>query len=265
MTVDPVAEKAASALYAARTGGVSIPPISETFGVDDPELAYAVQEANTKRWLAEGRALVGRKIGLTSKAVQEQLGVDQPDYGMLWGELGFESSAVIPIRRFIQPRVEAEIAFVMDRGVDSADADLEDVRSAIDYAVAAVEIVDSAIADWKITLADTIADNASGGGFVLGQEQRTLDELDLEGCRMALSQNGAVVSEGTGAACLGNPLNAVLWLARKMAAVGRPLAKGDIVLSGALGPMSDAAAGDRVDVQVEGFAPIHFSFDGEAT
>ena len=262
MSADPSVARAATALFDARSSRAPIQPISETFEVTDPELAYAVQEANTARWVADGRKLVGRKIGLTSEAVQRQLGVDQPDYGMLWGDLGFESGAVVPIERFLQPRVEAEVAFVMASALDTPDATLEDVAGAIAHAVAADESVDSAIADWKITLADTIADNASGGGFVLGTDQHELADIDLEGCRMALSQNGTVVSEGVGSACLGNPLNAVLWLARKMEAVGRPLSQGDVVLSGALGPMVDARAGDRIYVEIQGFAPLELDFRG---
>jgi 2-keto-4-pentenoate hydratase len=255
-------KKAAAALYDARTAGRAIAPISQTYGLMDPDLAYAVQEANTARWITDGRRLVGRKIGLTSAAVQKQLGVGEPDYGMLWADTAHESGAVISTARFIQPRVEAEIAFVMSRRVDSPEAAPEDLKAAIGYARAAVEIVDSAIADWKITLADTIADNASGGGFVLG-DTRALDEVDVRLCGMVLSRNGAPASLGVGAACLGNPLHAALWLARKMAEVGRPLAKGDIILSGALGPMVDVFPGDQIDVEIQGFPPIHFSFAAE--
>ena len=265
MSRDAEVKKAAAALYDARTAGRAIAPISQTYGLMDPDLAYAVQEANTARWITDGRRLVGRKIGLTSAAVQKQLGVGEPDYGMLWADTAHESGAVISIARFIQPRVEAEIAFVMSRRVDSPEAAPEDLKAAIGYARAAVEIVDSAIADWKITLADTIADNASGGGFVLGDVCRALDEVDLRLCGMVLSRNGTPASLGVGAACLGNPLNAALWLARKMAEVGRPLAEGDIVLSGALGPMVDVFPGDQIEVEIQGFAPIQFRFARESS
>jgi 2-keto-4-pentenoate hydratase len=215
---------------------------------------------NTKRWLGDGRRIVGRKIGLTSKAVQQQLGVGEPDYGMLWGDTAYREGEAISLKRYMQPRIEAEIAFVMDRAVPSADATLDEVTSAIGYALPSVELVDSAIADWKITLADTIADNASAGGFVLGNTRRKIGEVDLRLGGMLLTKNSEAVSLGIGAACLGNPLNAALWLARKMAAVGRPLQAGDIVLSGALGPMIPVVAGDRITVEIQGFLPFSFSF-----
>lgn len=254
------ADDAAAALYDARKRGHAIARVSETHGIVEAELAYAVQEINTRRWLNEGRRLVGRKIGLTSAAVQKQLGVNEPDYGMLWADTAYPTGSVIPIERFIQPRVEAEVAFMMRRPMASPNATLEDLMASIDSARAAVEIVDSAIADWKITLADTIADNASGGGFVLGDDRRVLGDVDVRLCGMVLSRNGLPASLGVGAACLGNPLNAGLWLARKMAEVGRPLAEGDIVLSGALGAMVDVFPGDRIVVEIQGFAPVEFTF-----
>jgi 2-keto-4-pentenoate hydratase len=158
--------------------------------------------------------------------------------------------------RFIQPRVEAEIAFVMERELRSPQASMSELISAIAYAFPAVEIVDSAIAGWKITLADTIADNASGGANVLGTHPRSVRDTDLRLCGMLLTQNGQTASVGLGAACLGHPLNAVLWLARKMAEVGRPLQAGDLVLSGALGPMVAARADDVFTVEIQGFSPI---------
>ena len=260
MKLDARAEQAAAALYDARKSGHTIAPISATYGIVDADLAYLVQDANTARWLAEGRRVVGRKIGLTSVAVQKQLGVGEPDYGMLWADTAYQDGAVVPAERFIQPRVEAEIAFVMAERIDSPDVSLADFTASVGSAEAAVEIVDSAIADWKITLADTIADNASGGGFVLSGVRRALVDVDLRLCGMVLSRNGAPASLGVGAACLGNPLNAGLWLARKMAEVGRPLCEGDIVLSGALGPMVDAAPGDHIEVEIQGFAPIDLRF-----
>ena len=202
MSADARTEKAAAAIYDARTSRRPIAPISETYGIVDPRVAYTVQDVNTTRWLAEGRRLVGRKIGLTSEVVQKQLGVREPDYGMLWADAAYDNGAVVPSVRFIQPRVEAEVAFVMGGRIDSPDFTLHDLTAAVRFARAAVEIVDSAIADWKITLADTIADNASGGGFVLG-DTRALDEVDVRLCGMVLSRNGAPASLGVGAACLG--------------------------------------------------------------
>ncbi|MFA7637739.1 MAG: fumarylacetoacetate hydrolase family protein [Parvibaculum sp.] len=253
-------EALADILFEARQGGTPVPPLSQSHGFTDAGAAYAVQEINTRRWLAEDRKIVGRKIGLTSKAVQAQLGVNEPDYGMLWGDLAFTDGDTVPSARFMQPRVEAEIAFVMEREVTSPEATLTELIAAIGYALPSVEIVDSAIADWKITLADTIADNASAGGFALGAGPRMVTDVDLRLCGMLLTKNGKHVSLGVGAACLGHPLFATLWLARKMAEVGRPLEAGDIVLSGALGPMADAAPGDRFTVEIQGFAPFGIEF-----
>jgi len=253
---DTALQTCADRLFDARRDKVAITPVSEAFGLLDPAQAYAVQERNTGRWLQQGRRLVGRKIGLTSTAVQRQLGVAEPDYGMLWDDMTFVGAEEIAASRFLQPRVEVEIAFVMEREVTSATTSLTDLVRAIAYALPAVEIVDSAIADWKITLADTIADNASGGGNLLGIGPRNVKDADLRLCGMLLTQNGRTASSGLGAACLGHPLNALHWLARKMIEVGRPLQSGDIVLSGALGPMAPARAGDCFTVEIQGFAPF---------
>lgn len=256
----PSIEAAAEALWAARRDLKPIPPLRETHGLGDPDDAYRVQDVNTVRRLAEGRRLVGRKIGLTSKAVQAQLGVDQPDYGVLWDDFAFSDGDTVATSRFMQPKVEAEVALVMARPVADPAASMTEVVAAVAYALPAVEIVDSAIADWAIGLADTIADNASGGGFALGLSPRKVTEVDLRLGGAVLSRNGRIASTGVGAACLGHPFNALLWLARKMAAIGRPLAEGDVVLSGALGPMVPAAAGDVFSIEIQGFAPLHLGF-----
>lgn len=254
-------DRAADALFTARKGLKPIPPLRESHALPTPEDAYAVQDLNTARYIKAGRRLVGRKIGLTSKAVQLQLGVDEPDYGMVWGDLGFAPGSAIPSSHFMQPKVEAEIAFVLKRDLDRQDTSLLDVVAAVDCVLPALEIVDSAIADWDIKLIDTIADNASGAGYVTGDRPRRLGDVDLRLCGMILSRNEQVASHGVGAACLGHPLQAVLWLARKMVAVGRPLQAGDLVLSGALGPMVPARPGDRFGVEISGFAPFFVSFD----
>lgn len=251
---------AASALFEARRTLDPIGPVRDTYAVATPVEAYEVQEENTRRYLADGRVLVGRKIGLTSVAVQQQLGVDEPDFGMLWGDSGYQPGDDIPISGFMQPKVEVEIAFRMGRDVSDPDITIPDLSAAVDSVFAAVEIVDSAVANWDIRLVDTIADNASGGGYVIGNDPHRLGEFDLRLCGMALSRGGSDVSLGVGAACLGTPLNAVQWLARKMIAVGRPLKTGDLVLSGALGPMVAVEGGDRFDVSIAGFSPFSIFF-----
>lgn len=249
-------EEIADAIYTARRDLKQIPPLRDTFGLVDPEEAYRVQNRNTERSLGEGRRLVGRKIGLTAKAVQIQLGVDQPDFGVLWDDFAFADGDTIDRRRFMQPKIEVEIALVMGRPVENPLASMTDVVSAIAYALPALEIVDSAIANWSIKLADTIADNASGAGFVLGRDPRKVNEVDLRLGGAILSRNASIAAIGIGAACLGHPFNALLWLARKMAALGRPLHEGDIVLSGALAPMVPIEAGDVFTAEIQGFAPL---------
>jgi 2-keto-4-pentenoate hydratase len=227
------------------------------------EEAYAVQEANTQEALQAGRRLAGRKIGLTAVAVQKQLGVDQPDYGMLFADMEVMDGDEIPLSALIQPKVEAEIAFIMGRALDRPDPSSAEVLDAVEWAVPALEIVDSRVENWKISIRDTIADNASSGRFVLGGPPRKVAGLDLKLCGMVLERNGDPTSFGAGIACLGHPLHAVRWLAGVMARAGRPLGPGDVVLSGALGPMVTASPGDRFSAQVNGLGAVSVRFGKE--
>jgi 2-keto-4-pentenoate hydratase len=260
---DPNIASAAEKLLAAASTGVAcapVRPLIENFGLDG---AYAVQDILTTSGLKDGRAMVGRKIGLTSKSVQQQLGVDQPDYGMLFADMEVSEGQDVTIGRFISPRVEAEIAFVVGRDIDDETIGLAGLIQSIEYAIPSIEIVDSRIADWKISIFDTIADNASSGAFVLGGAPKRLDSLDLRLCGMVLERAGEPLATGCGAACLGNPLNAALWLARKMAAVGRPLRAGNVVLSGALGPMVAAESGARYTARISGLGSVSIGFTSE--
>jgi 2-keto-4-pentenoate hydratase len=250
----------AKRLRQAAETGVAIPPIRDELASGGVAAAYAVQKANTDHYVAAGRRLVGRKIGLTSKSVQKQLGVDSPDFGMLFADMALYDGEEVTLGKVLQPKVEAEVAFVLERDLDRPDVTLADVISAVAYALPAVEIVGSRIAGWNIKLLDTIADNASSGLFVLGTQPRRLDGLDLRLCGMAMERRGEPVSFGAGAACLGNPLNAALWLARTMAQVGSPLKAGDIVMSGALGPMVSVAAGDVLDTRINGLGTVRAAF-----
>lgn len=235
-------------------------PIRDLLQGSGVDAAYEVQEINTKRRLAEGARLVGRKIGLTSVAVQKQLGVDQPDYGMLFADMALCDGEQAPLTRLLQPKVEAEIAFVLGRDLEPALPTPADLLQAVDFAVAAIEIVDSRIQNWDIRLVDTIADNASSGMFVLGTQPKLLREVDLVACAMTMERRGETVSTGTGGACLGNPLAAALWLAKTMARVGRPLKAGDTILSGALGPMVPAKSGDAFEVRISGLGAVRVAF-----
>lgn len=260
MTHDQKLEAAAAALCEAQRSLTPIEPLSGDFEAGDIDAAYAVQSLVTERGLAERRRLVGRKIGLTAAAVQRQMGIDQPDFGVLFADMAVPEGETAPADRLIQPKVEGEIAFVLGSDLREAQPTPADVIAAVDYAVAAIEIVDSRISDWRIDIFDTIADNASSGLFVLGSEPRPLGALDLRHCGMVLDVDGVPASVGAGAACLGHPLNAALWLARKMVAVGRPLAAGDVILSGALGPMTPAPPGSHVRLAISGLGGVSVRF-----
>ncbi|GAA3311564.1 2-keto-4-pentenoate hydratase [Nonomuraea dietziae] len=221
---------------------------------------YAVQEINTRRALEEGRRLVGRKIGLTNLAVQKQLGVDSPDFGMLFADMAYLDGLPVPYERFLQPRAEAEVALVLGRDLVGGPFTVAEVIRAVDFALPAIEIVDSRVADWDITLADTIADNASSGAFVLGNTPVGLRGLDLRLAGMTMTRRGQEVSTGAGAACMGHPLNAAVWLADTLGAGDHPLRAGDVVLTGALGPVVPVEAGDAFEAVIDGLGSVRAVF-----
>ncbi|MFE7746434.1 2-keto-4-pentenoate hydratase [Nocardia sp. NPDC057455] len=251
---------AAGLLGAAARSGNPCAPVRDLIGSGDVAAAYAVQELLTAERLAAGAEIVGRKIGLTSPAVQRQLGVDQPDFGVLFDDMYYPQDTPVPLSRLLQPKVEAEIAFVLAHDLVDGPLDDEQVRGAVGYAVAALEIVDSRIAGWDITFGDTVADNASSGLFVLGAEHHTLDTFDPVSAQMRMAIDGAEVSTGTGAACLGDPLHALAWLARITRDFGRPLRAGQIVLSGALGPMAPIQGPATVTVDITGLGSVTATF-----
>jgi 2-keto-4-pentenoate hydratase len=237
--------------------------VRDLIGTDDLAAAYAVQQGLVQRRLADGATVVGRKIGATSEAVQNQLGVEQPDFGFLLDDMDVSDDHPISMRTLVQPRVEAEVAFVLARDIDLDEDDitLEAVRGCVEVALPALEIVDSRIESWDIRFTDTVADNASSGLYVVGRDGRKLDELEPKDVEMSLRINGEVRSTGNGAACLGDPLEALRWLAVQATRFGDPLRAGQVVLSGALGPFVPFAAGDRVEASISGFAPLtaHFT------
>jgi len=254
--------KAAEVLAAAAATATPCPPIRDLFADGDLDAAYAVQRLNTERVLAAGHRLVGRKIGLTSPAVQRQLGVDQPDFGALFSDMALPHGGTVPAGRLLQPKVEAEIAVILGTDLPGPDCSVDDVRAATAFLAPALEIVDSRIAGWDITIVDTVADNASSGLFVLGDPREAgIEPADVE---MQLHRRTELVSEGTGRDCLGDPLNAAAWLATTLARRGEPLRAGDIVLTGALGPMVPAAPGDVFTARISGLGEVTISFEGEA-
>ena len=253
-------EALAERLRRAEETGAPCGPIRDHLPEDDVEAAYAVQRANTEFWTKQGRRLVGRKIGLTAKAVQRQLGVDQPDFGMLLADRTVGDGEEIDPGLVMQPRVEAEIALIIERDLTVERPTVADVIRATAFAVPAIEVVSSRIADWDIRIVDTIADNASFGLYVLGGPPRSLDGLDLRLCGMVMERRGEPISLGAGAACLGNPLNAAAWLARKMVEVGMPLQAGDVIMTGALGPMAPVAGGDVIEARISGLGSVRAIF-----
>jgi 2-keto-4-pentenoate hydratase len=259
-SVDEIVAAVAKDIFAAYSSHTPIAPVRTRLPADDIDAAYRAQRLTVRQWEKQGRRIAGRKIGLTAKAVQKQLGVDQPDFGILFADMCLGDNEEVPHRAVLQPRVEAEVALVLDRGIEQGDATVADVMRAVAYAVPAIEIVGSRIANWDIRIVDTVADNASSGLFVLGGPARRLDGLDLSGCEMLLTKNGEKASTGKGAACLGNPLNAAVWLARKMASLGMPLRAGDVIMTGALGPMVPVAPGDKVATTIGGIGSASVSF-----
>jgi len=252
--------KAAEMLRNAHDTHVPCKALHDFVDADDIEAGYAIQNINTDHWVKQGRRLVGRKTGLTAKSVQNQLGVGQPDFGMLYADMAYADGEDVPLSKLMQPKIEGEIAFVLKDDLDQEQLTITDITRAIDYAVAAIEIVDSRIANWNIKIMDTVADNASSGFYVLGSEPRSLSEIDLHLCGMVIEHLGEPVSTGVGLACLGNPLNACLWLAKTMVEVGRPLKAGDTILSGALGPMVSVDGPGVYELRISGLGSVRASF-----
>lgn len=259
-TPEAVAAAVARLAEAQRTR-VPCAAVRDLIGTDDLPAAYAVQQGLVQGRLDGGARVVGRKIGATSEAVQRQLGVDQPDFGYLLDDMDVSEADPISMATLVQPRVEAEVAFKLGADLDGTDLTLADVRAAVEVALPALEIVDSRIEKWDIGFTDTVADNASSGLFVVGHDQaRPLDEVEPRDVVMSLTINGEERSAGTGAACLGDPLEALRWLAVQCARFGDPLRKGHLVLSGALGPFVPFAEGDVVVASISGFKPLEKRF-----
>lgn len=252
-------EQAARALRDAYSS-VAIAPMRQWLDPFDVDGAYAVQTINTRFWEAQGRKIVGRKAGLTAKAVQVQLGVNQPDFGALFDDMAIADGGKLEHTRALQPKAEAEVALVLASDLTNPETTPEMVAMAVKTVHAAIEIVDSRIADWKITFADTVADNGSSAFYVIAKEGKPLDGLDLYTCGMVMEIDGNPVSLGAGAACLGHPLNAAAWLASTLAERGEPLRAGDVILTGALGPMVALERGNHVRAIVGGIGEVSFTY-----
>jgi 2-keto-4-pentenoate hydratase len=240
-------QQAADALWEAEASGVPTGPIRDVVGTaTDIDTGYAVQQINTDRHVAAGRRISGRKIGVTSKAVQQQIGVDQPDFGTLFVDTECGDGVDIAASRLIQPKAEAEVALVLEHDLNRAPHGFAEIVRAVAFALPSIEVVDSRIIDWDIRIVDTVADNASCGLYVVGSKPVPLSAVDLRTIPMSMSVNGSEVSSGVGAACLGNPLHAARWLADTLCERGIPLCAGDVLMTGALGPMTVLATGHEV-------------------
>lgn len=240
--------------------GTLIAPIRYAEPLATIDDAYKIQTINRDYWRETGRLIVGTKIGLTSEAVQRQLGVNTPDFGILFADMQIGETNIVDAGRLLQPRVEAEIAFCLNRDITEAEVEISTLVDAIEYAAPALEVVDSRIFNWDIQMVDTIADNASSGMFVLGSPTFDIRNIDFARCPMRMERNGTLVSEGNGAACLGNPLVALRWLVSERALRGDPLKAGDIILSGALGPMIAAHPGDSFRAVIDDMGSIDVYF-----
>lgn len=258
---DVAIRAAATRLAEAARTGIACDPIRELLpdgGVDD---GYTVQQLVFGMTNEPGRRQVGRKIGLTSPAVQRQMGVDTPDFGVLYADMAHGDDDPIAYTSMLQPRVEAEVAFVLGRDLPDRPVIISDVLRATDFVVAAIEVVDSRIKDWDISIFDTVADNASSGRFVLGGSPRVLRDIDdLRACSMSLVCDGQVLSSGGGDACMGHPLNAVVWLANAVADRGAPLCAGEVILSGSLGPLVSAFPGKTYEAEISGLGSVRARF-----
>ena len=254
--------KAAEALLEAYRSGVPIAPLTETFGDFTVEQAYQVQLYQVAHWQRDGRTIKGHKVGLTSGPMRRQMGVDESDFGHLTDAMFHLDAAPIDLGRYLQPRIEPETAFVLGRGLAGPGVTAAAAAAAVDFVLPALEIIDSRISDWKITLPDTIADNASSGGVVLGSKPTKLAGLDLALTGCLLAKDGRIIDTGAGGAVLGNPLNALVWLANTIAAHGVALEPGDIVLPGSITASVPVSSGQTVTASFAALGSVTASFAG---
>lgn len=227
-------EKVAEELLAARRTGTPIRPITDEYPHVTLEQAYAIQQIQVRSWETNGNVVKGYKVGLTSAAMQHQLGVNQPDFGHLLSDMFYDNGSELSIDRFISPKLEPEFAFVLKRNLRGPGVTAADAASAIEGVCGAIEIIDSRIHDWKIKLGDTVADNASSGGVLLGDVFKPFDQVHLPTEGVVLTKNGETVGTGAGAAVLGSPLSALVWLANTLGSLGVTLEKESVILPGSM-------------------------------
>jgi 2-keto-4-pentenoate hydratase len=256
-----IRDELAADLAQAERSREPIAPLTSAYPDIDVVDAYEIQLINIRQRVAEGARVLGHKVGLSSLAMQQMMGVDEPDYGHLLDEMQVFEDTPVKAGRYLYPRVEVEVGFILAADLPGAGCTEDDVLTGTEALAPSIELIDTRITDWKIALCDTIADNASSAGFVLGEARVSPRELDVKSIDAVLTRNGEVVAEGRSDAVLGNPVTAVAWLARKVESFGVRLRKGDIVLPGSCTRAIDARAGDNFVAEFAGLGSVRLSFE----
>ena len=254
-------EALAADLAQAERSRVPVSPLTSVHPDIDVVDAYEIQLINIRRRLADGATVVGHKVGLSSEAMQKMMGVDEPDYGHLLADMEVFEDVPVKAGAYLFPRVEVEVGFILADDLPGAGCTEEDVLAATAAFAPSIELIDTRIRDWKIALCDTIADNASSAGFVLGAARVSPKDIDIKGIDAVLTRNGDVVAEGRSDAVLGNPVTAVAWLARKVDSFGVRLKAGDIVLPGSCTRAIDVGPGDEFVADFDGLGSVRLSFE----
>ena len=262
MLTEAQRREAAEVLARAEADRAPVPPLVDSYPDMDVVDSYEIQLLNIRRRLEAGVGVLGHKVGLSSLAMQQMMGVDEPDYGHLLSDMEVSSQAPVDVTRYCYPRVEVEVGFILGAPLPGEGCTEEDVLDATDAVAPAIELIDSRIRDWKIGLVDTIADNASSAGFVLGPERVKPRDIDLLTIDATLRRNGEVVAEGRSDAVLGNPVTAVAWLARKVAGFGVRLEAGHVILPGSCTRAIDVRPGDDFVADFSGLGTVTVSFTG---
>ena len=254
-------DELAAELAQAERSREPITPLTAAYPDIDVVDAYEIQLINIRQRVAEGARVLGHKVGLSSKAMQQMMGVDEPDYGHLLDEMQVFEDTPVKAGRYLLPRVEVEVGFILGADLPGAGCTEDDVLAATEALVPSIELIDTRITDWKIALCDTIADNASSAGFMLGEDRVSPTDVDVKTIDAVLTRNGEVVAEGRSDAVLGNPVTAVAWLSRKVESFGVRLRKGDVVLPGSCTRAIDARAGDAFVADFKGLGSVRLAFE----
>jgi 2-keto-4-pentenoate hydratase len=260
MLSDEVRRDVAATLETAERDRAPIPPLRDAYPDIDVVDSYEIQLLNIRKRLDAGAVVNGHKVGLSSEAMQKMMGVDEPDYGHLLSDMEVFHGKPVEAGRFCYPRVEVEVAFILGDSLPGENCTEDDVIAATEAVAPSIELIDSRILDWNIRLVDTIADNASSAGYVLGPERVKPTELDLRGIEARLYKNGSEVASGRSDAVLGNPVTVVAWLARKVASFGVRLEAGHVILPGSVHRAVDVVAGDHFTAEFDGLGHVNLSF-----